>query len=446
MAHIQPGDIIFFKPAGIVSRLNVLGQSILTRRAARWSHVALCVHGPLVIHATPRHKDLPTRRGVWLALTGAPSAGHRSNPGAHEGGAHLELLEHEFLEGAAVPVMRLRSASTEAGFEDRLREATTYWLAQQYSFLTIYLAQLRRGVAAVLPGRSFCSFLVQQVFARMGLDQIGTLETADAHALMPGELFDRLSSDSQRWQFIESASLAGSEAEELLTDDIRRRHPSPSAALAAYVAPYTATMATMTVDARGRILQIEQVHRLNRLFTLMRDIREQIVRATSLAPPAEVQKLINHVQSETGPLLDRVNAAIGSEAAPMQDLLFLNFRPLVSIVLAPKGSSTIHLQNHWMATEAGATLRGPDEDFVDRYIVSQNAIVATIELRRMGAVRVTPDPRWDLPLDLPATLTLIEDDIQRIDACRLSDWHVQRKDVRQLLIRMKNIVIAASAP
>jgi len=62
MAHVQPGDIIFFKPAGPISWLNVLGQSMLTRRLSQWSHVALCVSGPLVIHATPRHKDLPSLR------------------------------------------------------------------------------------------------------------------------------------------------------------------------------------------------------------------------------------------------------------------------------------------------------------------------------------------------------------------------------------------------
>jgi hypothetical protein len=261
---------------------------------------------------------------------------------------------------------------------------------------------------------------------------------------MPGELFDLLSSDNTHWQLVESASLAGTDTEKSLTDAIRRTVADPLPALTNRVADYKATMVTMILGGKARILQIEKVQLLNRLFQELNKIREQIVSATAQLPANDVATLVDHVQSEISPLLDRVVAAVGTNAAPKNDLLFMNHRALVAIVLAPKGSGTITLANHWMATLGGATLHAPDEDFVDRYIVSQKAIVATIELRGMGALPPSPDARWELPPDLPAALAIIQGDIQRLDACRLSDWHVQRADLRKLLVRMQQILMAAT--
>ena len=442
MAHVQPGDIIFFKPAGPISWLNVLGQSMLTRRLSQWSHVALCVSGPLVIHATPRHKDLPSIRRMWLAMTDAPAAGARSNRGAGEGGAHLELLEREFVSNATFTVMRLQSAASDASFEPRLQEATTYWLAQPYSFLPIYLAQLR-GRAAILPGRSFCSFLVQQVYARMGLERFGILGKVADRTLMPGELFNLLSGDREHWQLVASASLAGSDAEEHLTVQIRRQSANPTEALQHYLTIHLATMATIRTVAEARILSIQRVQTLNRLFTEMNKIRVLVASAVAQLPAGDAAKVIARVQSEIEPLVDRAAAAIGTHSAPKGDLLFMNYRPLLSIVMAPKGSGTVDLRDHWISNQGGATLRAPDEDFVERYIASQNAIVSAIELHRLGALRQL-DARWELPSDIPTTLAAIQDDISRLDECSLSDWQVERANVRALLVRMKALIAAAT--
>jgi len=54
------------------------------------------------------------------------------------------------------------------------------------------------------------------------------------------------------------------------------------------------------------------------------------------------------------------------------------------------------------------------------------------------------DARWELPSDIPTTLAAIQDDISRLDECSLSDWQVERANVRALLVRMKALIAAAT--
>ena len=442
MVHVQAGDIIFFKASGLVSRLNVLGQSILSRRCSRWSHVALCVHGPLVVHATPRHLNWSSFGDWWVKLTGTPAAGARSNPGAHEGGVHLEILEREFLKGATFTVMRPLSAAGDRGFQDRLQEASTYFLAQQYSFLSIYFSTLR-GHAAIAPGQSFCSFLVQQVYAKIGVDPFGGVGRT-AETLMPGELFDLLLSDPAHWQMVQPASLDGDENQKNLADIIRHTSKAPDRDLRNLLAPYVATRTTMIVIARARTSLIEYVQGVNRLFSVLNHVEEQLARARAQLPASAVAALIERIQTEIEPQLQRVLPMAVDEPST-GDLLFMNYRSLVSIVVTPKGSWDVTLTDHWKAALGDATLTGPHADKVDRYIANQRAIVEIIALRQGGALSRSLDGRWDLPPDLDATLAVIDGDIKRLDACRLSDWHLPRKQVRELLLRMEDIVQSASA-
>jgi hypothetical protein len=284
---------------------------------------------------------------------------------------------------------------------------------------------------------------VQQVYARMGLERFGILGNVADKTLMPGELFNLLSGDREHWQLVASASLAGSDAEEHLTVQIRRGSANPSEALHGYLAPHLATMATIRTVAEARILSIQRVQTLNRLFTEMNKIRVLVASAVAQLPAGDAAKVIARVQSEIEPLVDRAAAAIGTHSAPKGDLLFMNYRPLLSIVMAPKGSGTVDLRDHWISNQGGATLRAPDEDFVERYIASQNAIVSAIELHRLGALRQL-DARWELPSDIPTTLAAIQDDISRLDECSLSDWQVERANVRALLVRMKALIAAAT--
>jgi hypothetical protein len=157
-------------------------------------------------------------------------------------------------------------------------------------------------------------------------------------------------------------------------------------------------MATIRTVAEARILSIQRVQTLNRLFTEMNKIRVLVASAVAQLPAGDAAKVIARVQSEIEPLVDRAAAAIGTHSAPKGDSLFMNYRPLLSIVMAPKGSGTVDLRDHWISNQGGATLRAPDEDFVERYIASQNAIVSAIELHRLGALRQL-DARWELPSD-----------------------------------------------
>lgn len=45
---------------------------------------------------------------------------------------------------------------------------------------------------------------------------------------------------------------------------------------------------------------------------------------------------------------------------------------------------------------------------------------------------------------MPTTLAAIPDDISRLDKCSLSDWQVERANVRALLVRMKALIAAAT--
>ena len=216
-----------------------------------------------------------------------------------------------------------------------------------------------------------------------------------------------------------------------------------AAAPQCYLASHLATMVTIRTVAEARILSILRVQTLNRLFTEMNKIRVLVASAVAQLPAGDAAKVIARVQSEIEPLVDRAAAAFGTPSAPKGDLLFMNYRPLHSIVMAPKGSGTVDLGDHWISNQGGATLRAPDEDFVERYIASQNSIVAAIELHRLGALRQL-DARWELPSDIPTDTRCQSGRHQPPRRMLLSDWQVERANVRALLVRMKALIGAAT--
>ena len=48
-----PGDIIFFSDKDIEDKPNILGQWALTMQREQWTHVAISLSGPLIVHAMP---------------------------------------------------------------------------------------------------------------------------------------------------------------------------------------------------------------------------------------------------------------------------------------------------------------------------------------------------------------------------------------------------------
>lgn len=176
------GDIVFFPPDSKGRKLNVESQKAIAsaRRSAahgKWYHVAICVEGPLVLHAMPT------------------------------GGVHLEIRQEE--STATLPVFRPR-APIDA---DSFRKACVYFLGEKYQVATLW-----RYSANSPPGFSACSILVQKVFKRLGIEPF----TAFSQGLLPIELFERLAS-SKQWIRMEAPITGYEDAVTMRLDtDFRR--------------------------------------------------------------------------------------------------------------------------------------------------------------------------------------------------------------------------------
>src|ERR1051325_3722878 len=157
---MKPGDIIFFSaetPAQLLNAwLQRIGRSRHGEPNGRWCHAAICVYGPLVLHAMPRK------------------------------GVHLEILEAP--PTTQFTIFRSLEAINEASF----REACIFWLGESYTLKTFVMQGIWHYPTK---GYSFCSSLVQKVFQR--LNKIPFVDSS--RPLLPIELFDVLK-NSGAWK------------------------------------------------------------------------------------------------------------------------------------------------------------------------------------------------------------------------------------------------------
>ena len=153
---METGDIIFFKAINLRQKANVAGQKVMTKEVGAWSHVAVCISGPLIIHAMP------------------------------DGGVKLEVLRKELEEDSRYIVARYSRAS-QSWFRPKLTDCCLYWLGEKYRILSIYHSYQRSKTVKV--GESFCSYVIQKIF---GMLQISPFDVDDK-PMMPLELYDRLS-------------------------------------------------------------------------------------------------------------------------------------------------------------------------------------------------------------------------------------------------------------
>src|SRR5215212_4702197 len=113
-----PGDIIFFRAQSLSQRANTTLQTIAMASKLRlgfrkWSHVAVCVRGPLICHAMPH------------------------------GGVHLTVLPNS-------PLTKFRIfRHVEPIDVEALQNACVFWLGEEYSLRALLRLRDRARLSAV---------------------------------------------------------------------------------------------------------------------------------------------------------------------------------------------------------------------------------------------------------------------------------------------------------
>jgi hypothetical protein len=145
---MRSGDIIFSKPVNRKG-YTVVAAQWLKFAPGRWSHAAVCIHGPLVIEAFK------------------------------PGGIKLNIWHEEAFASQHFTAFRLQQPIES----QVLRKTCLYFLDQAY--------RLR----APDVGNSFCSFLVQQIYKRLGVPPFDKI----TRPLSPNQLYRRLKR-ARNWQ------------------------------------------------------------------------------------------------------------------------------------------------------------------------------------------------------------------------------------------------------
>lgn len=169
---MQAGDVIFFGRRGKspTAKLNVSAQWLLTRQRQQFTHVAISLYGPLVVHAMP------------------------------EGGVQFSVLEKELLEQSRYTVARPAISADAVRFGRLLERAAVYWLGERYSILASYREAYRTSATAI--GINFCSYLVQKIYSMMGVGPFDAMDRPHT----PTQLFNLLKR-SDSWMICEQQSL-----------------------------------------------------------------------------------------------------------------------------------------------------------------------------------------------------------------------------------------------
>jgi hypothetical protein len=181
---MNPGDIIFFSARTVRQKANILGQWKLTGQWDEWSHVAVSIYGPLIIHAMP------------------------------EGGAHLTVLDKELIDDERYIVAR-PLAALDPMFEEKLADACIYWLGQEYTpILNIYRS--RRHSSPIEANQTFCSYVVQHIYNHLSVEPFLSID----QPLLPVELYNLLSSNKS-WSVMTNQSLLPGQEKNEQTESAR---------------------------------------------------------------------------------------------------------------------------------------------------------------------------------------------------------------------------------
>ena len=157
--------------AAAIALKNKIAHAWQIYKESPWYHVAICIDGPLVIHA----------------VKGS--------------GVFLEVLTEAYKNNETFTVMRSPISEMQE-FTEKLLQECAYWLGEKYDLKGLLrkgLCDLRRKNALVdedmHPGQSICSFLVQKIFAKLGATEF----MGKNQILFPIELYDLLH-NSIGWQ------------------------------------------------------------------------------------------------------------------------------------------------------------------------------------------------------------------------------------------------------
>jgi hypothetical protein len=188
------GDIIFFTAEGFLANANVLAQRAKSKQSGPWSHVAVCVEGPLIVHAMPN------------------------------GGVRFHVLREETLDNRRYVVARPKISSQDADkFELEFVDSCIYWIGEHYKIFDIYRSYYKSD--EVLVGKSFCSYLVQKIYNRLAIEPFVSL----VHPMLPVELYEVLLHHA-RWEVIENVGLFSQREDvadiddRILTQDVPTLH------------------------------------------------------------------------------------------------------------------------------------------------------------------------------------------------------------------------------
>lgn len=223
---MRPGDIIFFSALDITdvfsrefweSWVTALGPVMGGNPPTTYKHVAVSLGGPLIIHAT-----------IDKILGPPPSYIPVANPKGRNG-VELKLLAGQFKAGKKYKIFR-HNASDEPDFQRQLETASLHWLGEKYAqelLIPTILAPIRECLRQRLgradtslpsphlsdeqrhAGSSFCSLLVQKIYARLEIAPLAS----ETRLLLPVHLHEVLRSHSD-WQMIEAENLYQSSTEE----------------------------------------------------------------------------------------------------------------------------------------------------------------------------------------------------------------------------------------
>lgn len=133
----RPGDLVFCRDGGVLSRALRLGQLYLDRLQADFSHVAICVYPGLLMHSVPGG-------GVQFLPVENPHPEQIVFNVASTGGSAI-VLRPPYADVPALTTLR----------------AMLYWVGQKYNFA------FRRPISSAA-GRAYCSQLVVQILRRLG--------------------------------------------------------------------------------------------------------------------------------------------------------------------------------------------------------------------------------------------------------------------------------------